>query len=252
MPRKPRMKSETGIYHVVWRGNNRQTVFWDDRDCLRFLEMLQEYREPCGYAVYAYCLMGNHVHLLMKEGREPLEEVFRRLGAKHVGWHNRRHERTGHLFQDRFLSEAVEDTAYLLTALRYIHLNPVKAGMVGSVEEHPWSSYGEYMSGPRICETGPVLQLFGEERQRALASFRRFHEGGRGDRCPVEQGRRQQDDREVIGRIRELSRADDIERIGEWPKGPRDRLLRELKEEGMSTVQIARILGIGLSIVRRS
>ena len=99
MPRKAREKSSTGIYHVVLRGINRQIIFEDDEDYEKLLDTLKEHKETSGYEIHGYCLMSNHMHLLIKEGEEDLGIVFRRIGASYVYWYNRR----GHLFQDRYI-----------------------------------------------------------------------------------------------------------------------------------------------------
>ena len=109
------------------RGINRQQIFEDAEDCHKFLTILTEYKAQCGYSIYAYCLMGNHIHLLLKEGTESLEQVFKRVCGKFVYWYNAKYQRTGHLFQDRFKSEPVDTEAYLQTVIRYIHQNPVIA-----------------------------------------------------------------------------------------------------------------------------
>ena len=85
--------------------------------------------------------MSNHIHLLIEEGREDLGIVFRRIGARYVYWYNRKYKRSGHLFQDRYKSEAVKNDKYLLTVLRYIHQNPIKAGIENDIRKYPWSSY---------------------------------------------------------------------------------------------------------------
>ena len=115
MPRAARVKSKTGIYHIILRGINRQIIFEDEEDSLKFLQTLSEYKEKSKYEIYAYCLMGNHVHILIKEGKEELGIAMRRIGASYVYWYNWKYERNGHLFQDRYKSEAVEDDKYLLT-----------------------------------------------------------------------------------------------------------------------------------------
>ncbi len=130
MPRRTIHKSNTGIYHVILRGLNKQRIFEDDEDFEKFLKTLETNNESSGYVIYAYCLMTNHIHLLMKEGAEDLGTVFKRVGATYVYWYNWKYSRRGHLFQDRYKSEAVETNAYFLTVLRYIHQNPIKAGIV--------------------------------------------------------------------------------------------------------------------------
>jgi len=129
MPRQARRKSESGIYHIMLRGINQQQIFEDEEDSLRFLETLLKYKEQCGYEIYAYCLMGNHIHILLKEGKENLTLVLKRIAGSYVYWYNWKYRRSGHLFQDRFKSEPVEDDEYFLTVIRYIHQNPIKAGI---------------------------------------------------------------------------------------------------------------------------
>ena len=112
MPRSARNKSSTGIYHVILRGINKKRIFEDNEDKLRFLETIRISQEASKYQVYAYCLMSNHVHLLMKEGNENLGMAFRRIGASYVYWCNWKYNRQGHLFQDRYKSEAVDTDEY--------------------------------------------------------------------------------------------------------------------------------------------
>ena len=117
MPRKARTRSSTGIYHIIMRGINRQIIFEDSEDYIQFLESLTRQKETSGIEIYAYCLMSNHVHLLIKEGNEDLGTVFKRIGSSYVYWYNWKYNRRGHLFQDRYRSEAVEDDGYFLTVI---------------------------------------------------------------------------------------------------------------------------------------
>ena len=145
MPRAARRKSESGIYHVILRGMNRQQIFYDEEDYAYFIHLLDRFQDISHYELYAYCLMGNHIHLLLKTGEEPLDRVFRRIGASFVYWYNLKYQRVGHLFQDRFRSEPVEDDQYFLTVLRYVFRNPVKAGLCTKPEEYPYSNIREYI-----------------------------------------------------------------------------------------------------------
>src|SRR6056297_3473731 len=121
MARKPRRKSETGIYHVMLRGINKQRIFEDKQDYQKFIDVIKKTKETSDFNLYSYCLMSNHIHLLIKETEEELGEIFKRIGARFVYWYNSKYSRTGHLFQGRFKSEVVESDSYLLTVLRYIH-----------------------------------------------------------------------------------------------------------------------------------
>lgn len=171
MPRKAREKSESGIYHIIMRGINRQTIFEDEEDCIQFMQALKKYKEISGYRVYAYCLMGNHVHLLLAIGLEPLEQVMRRLCGSYVYWYNNKYQRIGNLFQDRFKSEPVKDDQYFQTVLRYIHQNPVKAGLVQAGEEYRWSSFGEYISQGDIVDRKYALEMISNDKEKAIRIF---------------------------------------------------------------------------------
>ena len=119
MPRKAREKSSTGIYRAMLRGINAQKIFEDNEDYERIIQTIAKYKEVCGYEIHAYCLMRNHIHVLLKEGKEDLGIVFKRIGASYGNWYNHKYRRNGHLFQDRYKSEVVENDIYFLTVLRY-------------------------------------------------------------------------------------------------------------------------------------
>ena len=147
MSRTARQPSSTDIYHVILRGINKQQIFYDTEDYDYFIGLLERFKAVSQYEVYAYCLMGNHVHLLIKTSVEPLDRVFRRIGSAFVYWYNLKYQRVGHLFQDRFKSEAVEDDQYFLTVLRYILRNPVKAGICTSPADYPYCNIDDLLSG---------------------------------------------------------------------------------------------------------
>ena len=128
------------------RGINKQTIFEDVEDKARFLETLNKYKAISKYEIYSYCLMDNHIHLLLKESEETISEVIKRISSSYVYWYNLKYERCGHLFQERFKSENVENRAYFITVLRYIHQNPVKAGLAKTVFKSKWTSINEYIN----------------------------------------------------------------------------------------------------------
>ncbi len=170
MPRQARMKSLSGVYHVIIRGINHGYIFEEEADYNCFLNILERYSKENVCDIYAYALMGNHVHLLLKDNNSNISKMLKQLGVSYVLYFNRKYERTGHLFQDRFKSEAVERDSYLLTVLRYIHQNPLKAGLVKKMESYCWSSYPCYLTGSGIVNTGFALSMFGDN-VRKFASF---------------------------------------------------------------------------------
>ena len=147
MPRRARGISKTGVYHVMMRGVNRQCIFEGKQDYQKYIQVLKQVKEISDCELYAYCLMPNHVHLLLKPEGEDLGVVIKRIGCRYVHWYNKKYERVGHLFQDRYKSEPVEDEKYFLTVLRYIIQNPFKVNLEKEVGEYNWSSYNEYMVG---------------------------------------------------------------------------------------------------------
>ena len=153
MARQIRKKSGTGVYHVMLRGINRQDIFEDDEDYQQMVSILRSMTDrhdddgalmPPLCTFYAYCLMSNHIHLLIQERGEPLSNVIKRIGVAYAHYFNKKYERNGHLFQDRFRSEPVDSIEYFVVLLRYIHQNPLKAGIVEKTEDYPWSSWKEY------------------------------------------------------------------------------------------------------------
>ena len=245
MPRVAREKSSTGVYHVILRGHNQQPIFKEEEDAQRFLHTLEKYQKSGDYLVFAYCLMANHVHLLIKEEQTELGTIMKRIGASFVYWYNKKHERCGNLFQDRFRSEAVEDEAYFLTVLRYIHQNPVKAGLVEEPASYKWNSYREYLGELNMIEADYVLGIFHPQREKALTEFEDFHKVIENVSCLeiVEEKRSYKDDEaaELIKVLCSVSCSSELKAAGETEMSDH---LKRLKEQGLSTRQIARLTGI--------
>ena len=174
MARQIRKKSGTGIYHVMLRGINRQDIFEDDEDYLHMTSILRAQSERydekgvrlspfCTF--YAYCLMSNHLHLLIQEREKTISDIVKRIGVTYAHYFNKKYERSGHLFQDRFRSEPVDDIEYFVTLLRYIHQNPLKAGIIENINDYPWSSWKEYSSDKcptSFCSTRTVFARIGQ------------------------------------------------------------------------------------------
>ncbi len=141
MPRPPRIQIAGGTYHVTSRGNRRQTIYFDDDD-RRWFSMLR-YRviQRCGWRLHAYCLMSNHFHLLVETPEPNLSFGMQRLKSEYAAYFNERHSFVGHLFQQRFDSRLIETERHYEKTLRYIALNPVKAGLCDHPAEWPWSSF---------------------------------------------------------------------------------------------------------------
>lgn len=183
MARKPRIHLPGGLYHVIFRGNGGQDVFLTGADCCRFLLLLQEGTVRFGYRVHAFCLMTNHIHLALQVGEIPLSHGMQNLSFRYTRWLNWREKRTGHLFQGRYKAVLVDGDSYLLELVRYIHLNPVRAGMVARPEEYPWSSHQAYLGKDTLpwLTTGWTLAQFDASAGKARAAYLAFVLDGLGE-----------------------------------------------------------------------
>ena len=247
MSRERRKRSESGVYHIVLRGINRQKIFEDGEDYRRFQETLAKYREECGYSLYGYCLMPDHVHLVLREGKQPLETIMRRVGASYVYWYNAKYARTGHLFQDRYRSEPVESDSRLLTVIRYIHWDPVKAGLCGAPETYPFSSYPRYFEPRGLIDDTVIAGMMGAEE------FRRYHSTPGKEECldVRESAKRRVTDEQAAAYMRSLTGCQDASEYRSLTAEKRDEGLRELLRHGVSIRQASRITGISFGIVRK-
>ena len=183
MPRTARKRSSTGIYHVMQRGINKQNIFLDYDDYARYLNTFYKYAVECKINILGYCLMKNHVHLLLKENEISLAILMKKIGSSFVYKYNEKYDRVGHLFQDRFKSEVVENDKYLLTVLRYIHNNPVVAGLVENIQDYKWSSYKNYVYNKGFINTSLVLDILSEKAIIAKKKYVRFMGLCNDDKC---------------------------------------------------------------------
>lgn len=176
MPRKPRLHFPGAVYHVILRGNQGQDVFLDLADRTRFYLLVQAGIERFGHRVHAFCLMSNHLHLAIQVGATPLARIMQNLGFRYTQYFNRRHQKTGHLFQGRYKALLVEADSYLLELVRYIHLNPVRAGMVERAEGYPWSGHNAYLGLEDIpwLTTDWVFAQWAPTKEAARKRYQQF------------------------------------------------------------------------------
>ena len=163
MSRTARKKSSLCIYHVILRGVNQQIIFEDDSDYQQFIDILKYYKdkERCSFKLYAYCLMNNHIHLLIENTTVDLDEIMKRIAIKFVRWYNLKYQREGHLFQARYKSEPVEDMEYFKVVFRYIHQNPLRAEIQTVLGTYPWSSYRDFVIlNSSFVDVDKILSLF--------------------------------------------------------------------------------------------
>ncbi len=246
MPRQARRKSESGIYHIMLRGINKQVIFEDEEDNLKFLETLKNYKAISGYKIFAYCLMSNHIHLLLKQEKENLDLIIKRIASSYVYWYNWKYHRSGHLFQDRFKSEPVEDNSYFLTVIRYIHQNPIKVGLSKSIDGYKFSSYNEYINTPFVVDIDFCLGIIDKEQ------FIEFNNEYSQDSClEIEEDNFRLTDDEAKEIIRKISKCKTINEFQNLSTDKRNKYLKVLRNRGLSIRQISRLTGIGFNIVRK-
>jgi len=183
MSRPLRIEFEGALYHVTSRGDRRGQIFEDDQDRAGFLDLLGRVAVDFNWVVHAYCLMGNHYHLLVETPDGNLGKGMRQLNGVYTQNCNRRHGWVGHVFQGRYKAILVDGDSYLLELSRYVVLNPVRAGMVGSAGDWPWSSYLAMLGETEVpdwLETDGLLAVFGKRRADARRRYAEFVSAGVG------------------------------------------------------------------------
>jgi len=178
--RKPRLHIEGGLYHILTRGNNCEEIFRDDHDYSTFQETLLKLKGKTGFKLYAYCLMPNHFHLFMEVKSTSTSEIMQRLLTSYSKYYNKRYKKTGHLFQGRYKSIICEKDSYLLELVRYIHLNPYRAGLVKKPVDWEWNGHKEYIGQKRmgLIDKMEVLEIFSNNLKQAITGYSEFVRDG--------------------------------------------------------------------------
>ena len=248
MPSYPRMKSRTDIYHIMARGVSRCIIYEDDEDFEQFVKMLERQLAKQKVKLYAWCLMDNHYHLLVKGKMEDISVMMRALNSNYAHYFNERHGRVGHLFQGRFRSEVVESDARFIVTIRYIHQNPQKAGITKDCS-YRWSSFNGYIDQPRLVDNTKALEVF-----RGIPGFLEFHEVvDDSDRCiDINNCSKIPNSEELIKAAVEVLGGAAVENVAGLPREMRDESLRLLKDAGFSLRQIERLTGVSKSVAERA
>jgi putative transposase len=167
MSRKPRNWYPGAVYHITDRGNRQMSIFMDDKDRFKYMELLEETRIYYPFTLHAYCLMTNHLHLLLETINHHPKDIMKMLNSRYGIYFNHRYDLIGHVFQGRYKSEMIDSAEYFLNASRYIHLNPIEASIVQDPAHYRWSSYSAYISNhqnPHIS-TERILSYFPEPQK---------------------------------------------------------------------------------------
>lgn len=233
MNNRERTRCLSGIYHIVVRGVNRQIIFECDDDFRRFIEVLEKNIKLAGATLFAYCLMNNHVHILLKEGEDTISEMMQRIEVAYVKYFNKKYERVGTLFQGRFCSRPVEDEKYFARVRRYIELNPAKAGLT-SAHGYQWL----WTSGARDNEPGDCDFSASEE-----AEFEMEHWAPDGTKLINDF-----DALKLMEKITGFAEAGIIQTL---PHAQRDKAVKAMLAAKLSASQISRISGVNRTMIYR-
>lgn len=256
------MASDSGVYHVILRGVNRQDIFENEKDFLKFLSLMERLAFPVDetgrqvpplLVIYAYCLMPNHVHLLVREQKCGISAAIKWISGTYAGYFNVKYEHVGHLFQDRFRSEVVNDWEYFLNLLRYIHQNPLAGGLVSNVRHYRWSSWCEFdpkmVCDVPMCTTKWIFDKISFDALEELVNIP-LPKTQRIMDFDSDTGRRVTDER-----VREYIKAEfgiaEVSAIQHLEKEKRNEIVKKLLEFCGNVRQISRVTGISRGIISR-
>ena len=245
MPRRARVFSRSGYMHIIIRGVGRQILFEDNCDYRRFLATLERYCLETGVRICAYCLMENHVHLLVWDHKTSISLLMNKVGVSYSRYYNRKYERTGHLLQDRYLSEIIEGNRNFLMVFRYILRNPQKAGIC-KASEYPWSSYALYEKPLAFMELSQIHELLGDQK-----NYEEFINETADDRF-MEYETHYYDDKwaqEILCQCLNIKSGTILQT---YDRKERNIAIKLLKSNGLTNRQIERLTGISRNIVQRA
>ena len=229
------------------RGINGQQIFADSEDYEKFLEILKDCKAISEFEIFAYCLMGNHIHLLLKEVKEPIDQIMKRIATRFVYWYNIKYQRVGHLFQDRFKSEPVENDEYFLTVIRYIHQNPVKAGICKKPQDYTFSSYNEFFKKQTFVDCGFVFGMIKKD------DFIKFNNEKAFEQCLdiEEKPTIRVTDEQAKKIIIKYSKCKSISEFEILPTDLKEKYIKNFHAKGISIRQISRLCGETKGLVEK-
>jgi len=247
MAKQTRRVSKTSVYHVMMRGINRQLIFEEEEDYTRFLSYTLDSKEIFRFKLLAYCLMSNHVHLLIKDENDVLSKSIHRLSSRYAAWFNRKYDRCGPLFQGRFKSEVIESDSYLSTVLIYIFQNPVKAGICTKAKDYRWSSRRFLGAGGALIDDDDLFRLLDfDDIETQEISY--------ADASPLERGlgiRNPLSDEEVFTTLKTVSHTKNITDFQKLDTRSQAVAFYWVHQRGATYRQLARLSGIGKNSIER-
>ena len=245
MASQPRQLSDSGYLHLIIRGIGKQILFETQEDYLFFLSILKRFSQETSVSVLAYCLMENHVHLLVRDDNRNVPLLMKKIGVSYSAFFNKKYERSGHLFQDRYRSEAIEDDGYLLCVFRYILNNPQKAGL-GPASAYAWSSWSQYGDENAFADTRLLRELIGDDAQ-----YEAFLTAENDDDC-LEYEPPRHDDEWAKEVLRKQLGAESGTVLQRYARADRDAALKELKQKGLTVRQLERLTGLNRGVIQKA
>lgn len=242
MSRHARTISESGIYHILFRGVNQQNIFEEAPDFEKLKETIATVKQDLQFEIYAYCFMNNHAHIVLKEKNiGDISLIMKRILTKYARWYNIKYGRSGALIANRYKSVPVEIDEYFLNLIRYVHQNPIKAGIVDKIGNYPYSSYIEYINKSNLTDTDFLLQMIN------LNEFVEYHKEIEIMKFHVTDSKRKTDE-DVLRFLKKNYNIDNPKCISKLSKFDRNKILAELKKE-FSVRHIQRITGISRGVI---
>ena len=245
MSRLARTISESGVYHILFRGVNRQNIFEEASDFEKLKETIATVKQDLHFEIYAYCFKNNHVHIVLKEkSLGDISLIMKRILTKYARWYNIKYGRSGALIANRYKSVPVEIDEYFLQLIRYVHQNPIKAGIAEKVEDYPYSSFIEYINESDLTNTDFLLQMI------SLKEFVDYHEEIEIMKFCVTDSKRKTDE-DVLMFLKRHYNIENPQNISKFSKIDRNKILAELKKE-FSVRHLQRITGISRGVITKA
>ena len=253
MSRPPRIISETGLYHIVFRGINRQNLFEESNDYKKLIDIISLVKDDQQFKLYAYCLMTNHVHLFIKE-KQPgdIKKIMHKMLTRYVVWYNYKYQRSGSLIGNRYKSEPIEDEEYYLTLVRYIHQNPIKSGLTEDLMDYEWSSYKDYINEESgFVDIEYTLSMLSENKKESIKEFEEYHKMIEKNDFHISNTKRLTDE-QLKRKLIRITGGIQANEIIKMSKANRNQIINKLREEGFTIGQLERITGISRGIITRA
>ena len=252
MARQPRQICSTGVYHIVFRGVNNRKLFKEEADFEKLIELLETVKAVLSLNVYAYCLTGDQVHLLLKEKTAgDVISAMRRLLTPYAYWFNRKYQRSGTLIANRYKSECIESDEHLLAIMCYIHRFPLISGVTKDIGKYQWSSYRDYTkSRSALTDTALVFELLSDNPTKAINKFIAFHETLEDKDYSMSDKTKKSDER-IKNEILEALGGLEFDALRALSNHERDTILAYLRIQGFSIRQIEKVTGISRGVVAR-